>query len=163
MAQRALCQFFHNKLHSFDVERWLFVTGIFSIFSFCFPLSRKETVHRRKLWSVSLGKFVLSINEASGGGSTSHSILNLGTRGWGGEWSASRPRRFTHRKSPWFPVVRKLSGSHSRLDVVTKRKILPYRDSNPSSPGRTQHCYYWLTWSLDERNGDVRRRSLPLW
>jgi hypothetical protein len=31
----------------------------------------------------------------------------------GGEWSASRPSRFTN-KSPWYPLDRRLGGPHSR-------------------------------------------------
>jgi hypothetical protein len=32
----------------------------------------------------------------------------------GGEWSASRPGRFTPRKSPWYPLDRRLDGPQNR-------------------------------------------------
>jgi hypothetical protein len=34
----------------------------------------------------------------------------------GGEWSASRPGRFTPRESPWYPLDRRLGGPQ-RLSV----------------------------------------------
>jgi hypothetical protein len=44
----------------------------------------------------------------------------------GGEWSASRPCRFTPREEPL--------GTRADLDEVVRRKIpSPYRDSNPRS------------------------------
>jgi len=36
----------------------------------------------------------------------------------GGEWSASRPGRFTPRKSPWYPLDRWLGGPRAGLDAV---------------------------------------------
>jgi hypothetical protein len=46
----------------------------------------------------------------------------------GGEWSASRPGRFTPRERDWV-------GSRTVLDAVVKRKIPhPRRESNPRTP-----------------------------
>jgi hypothetical protein len=43
----------------------------------------------------------------------------------GGEWSASRPGRFTPGKSPRYPLDKKLDGTRTSLEEVKKRKILP--------------------------------------
>jgi hypothetical protein len=41
---------------------------------------------------------------------------------------------YLQRKSPWYPVDRRLGGARTGLDAVVKRKIAsPYRDSNPRS------------------------------
>jgi hypothetical protein len=54
-----------------------------------------------------------------------------------GEWSASRPCRFTSLggKSPRYPLERKLDGPGVGLDAVDKRTILyyPETESGPSS------------------------------
>jgi hypothetical protein len=54
----------------------------------------------------------------------------------GGEWSASRPGRFTPRERPpdthW---IRGWVGPSAVLDAVVKRKIpSPRRESNPRTP-----------------------------
>jgi hypothetical protein len=54
----------------------------------------------------------------------------------GSEWSASRPRPlYSHEKSPWYPLDRRLGGSRAVLDAVVKRKISsPRRESNHRTP-----------------------------
>jgi hypothetical protein len=54
----------------------------------------------------------------------------------GGEWSASRPGRFTSREeSPVTHWIGRCLGSRAGLDVVSKRKIpSPCQDSNPEHP-----------------------------
>jgi hypothetical protein len=63
----------------------------------------------------------------------------------GGEWSASRPGRFTpgervtgtHWIGSWV-------GFRAVLDAVMKRKIpSPCRDLNPHHPARSQALYHW--------------------
>jgi len=39
----------------------------------------------------------------------------------GGEWSASRPGRFTPKESPWYPLDRRLCGARAGPDAVVKR------------------------------------------
>jgi hypothetical protein len=54
----------------------------------------------------------------------------------GGEWSSSRPDRFTpgtHMMGGWV-------GSRAGLGVVEKRKIL-HRESNPACPARSPSLY----------------------
>jgi hypothetical protein len=52
----------------------------------------------------------------------------------GGEWSASRPVRFTPRENPDTHWLGGWVDSRASLDTVVKRKILsPCRDSNPRS------------------------------
>jgi hypothetical protein len=49
----------------------------------------------------------------------------------GGEWSASRPCRFTPgERAPGTHWIGGWVGLRSGLDAVEKRKFLPYRDSN---------------------------------
>jgi hypothetical protein len=54
----------------------------------------------------------------------------------GGEWSASRPGRFTPReRAPGTHWIGGLVGPRAVLDAVVKRKIpSPRRDSNPITP-----------------------------
>jgi hypothetical protein len=61
-------------------------------------------------------------------------ILNLGTRR--GEWSASRPVRFTPReRAPSTHWIGDWVGPRAVLDAVVKRKIpSPRRESNPRTP-----------------------------
>jgi hypothetical protein len=40
----------------------------------------------------------------------------------GGEWSASRPGRFTQGKRPWYPLDRRLGGPQSRPESGGKEK-----------------------------------------
>jgi hypothetical protein len=53
----------------------------------------------------------------------------------GGEWSASRPSRFTRReRAPFTHQIEGLVGSRVGLDAVVKREIPnPCLDSNPRS------------------------------
>jgi len=68
------------------------------------------------------------------GGVASH-ILNLGTDG--GEWSASCPGCYPpQKKSPWYPLDRRL-GFRAGLDMAVKRKkFLPCtcQELNPGCP-----------------------------
>jgi hypothetical protein len=54
----------------------------------------------------------------------------------GGEWSASRPGRFTAKeKDPGTPWLGGWVGPRAVLDAVVKRRIpSPRRESNPSTP-----------------------------
>jgi hypothetical protein len=54
----------------------------------------------------------------------------------GGEWSASRPARFTPReRAPGTHWIGGWVGPGTVLDTVAKRKIpIPRRESNPRSP-----------------------------
>jgi hypothetical protein len=74
----------------------------------------------------------------------------------GGEWSASRPGRFTSRErvlgTRW---IGGWVGPRSVLDAVVKRKIpSPRRESNPRTPivqpvaqrYTEQYCMQWITW-----------------
>jgi hypothetical protein len=61
----------------------------------------------------------------------------------GGEWSASRPSRFTPREG--VPATRWIGGwlgSRASLDMVSKRKIpSPRRESNSDHPTCSQSLY----------------------
>jgi hypothetical protein len=54
----------------------------------------------------------------------------------GGEWSASRPGRFTPReRAPGTHWIGGWVGPRAVLDAVVKRKIpIPHRESNPRTP-----------------------------
>jgi hypothetical protein len=54
----------------------------------------------------------------------------------GGEWSASRPSRFTPRgRAPSTHLIGGWVGPRAVLDAVVKRKIpSPHRESNPRTP-----------------------------
>jgi hypothetical protein len=54
----------------------------------------------------------------------------------GGEWSASRPGRFTHKeRTPGTHWIGGWVGSRAVLDAVVKRKIpSPLRESNSGTP-----------------------------
>jgi hypothetical protein len=55
----------------------------------------------------------------------------------GGEWSDSRPGRFTPGKSPRYPLDRRLGGPQNRSGGHGKEEFLDYRDSN-SDPSVVQ-------------------------
>jgi hypothetical protein len=58
-------------------------------------------------------------------------IPDLGTNG--GEWSASRPGRLTpQKKSPWYPLDRRLGGLQSRSGRGGEEK-------NPQPPPGIEH------------------------
>jgi hypothetical protein len=63
----------------------------------------------------------------------------------GGEWSASRPGRFTPRKRA--PVTRWIGGwvsPRANLDAVVKRKIpAPAGTRTPDHPARSPALYHW--------------------
>jgi hypothetical protein len=71
----------------------------------------------------------------------------------GGDWSASRPDRFTPGKSCRYPFDRKLGGPNAGLDDVEKRKffILPGLELRPlSRPARSPSLYrlrYPSSWN----------------
>jgi hypothetical protein len=48
----------------------------------------------------------------------------------GGEWSVSRPGRFTSGKEPLLPIDRRLGGPQNQSGRYGEVKNLPYRDSN---------------------------------
>jgi hypothetical protein len=58
----------------------------------------------------------------------------------GGEWSASRPGRFTPReRAPRTHWIGDWVDPRADLDLVSKRKIpSPRRESNPDRPARSQ-------------------------
>jgi hypothetical protein len=70
---------------------------------------------------------------------THSSILALD----GGEWSASRPGRFTPReRAPGTHCIGGWVGPRAVLDAVVKRKIpSPRRKSNPDRPARSPALY----------------------
>jgi hypothetical protein len=61
----------------------------------------------------------------------------------GGEWSASRPGRFTAReRAPRYSFDRRLGGPQSRSGYDVEEKIpIPRRNSNPDLPARSQWLY----------------------
>jgi hypothetical protein len=68
----------------------------------------------------------------------------------GGEWSASRPSRFTPREratgTHW---IGGWVGSRAVLDAVVKRKILsPRRESNPRTPIVQPVDKRYIDWAL---------------
>jgi hypothetical protein len=68
----------------------------------------------------------------------------------GGEWSASRPGRFTHRKGvPDAHWIGGLLGPRAVLDAVVKRKILsPRRESNPRNPIVQSVAQRYTDWAI---------------
>jgi hypothetical protein len=52
----------------------------------------------------------------------------------GGEWSASRPDRFTRRKRPWCPLKRRLGGSQSQSGRYGEEKILDPAGTRTPTP-----------------------------
>jgi hypothetical protein len=60
----------------------------------------------------------------------------------GGEWSASRPGRFTPRESSWV-------GPREILDVVVKRQIPSHRrESNPRTPIVQPVAQHYTDWAI---------------
>jgi hypothetical protein len=62
----------------------------------------------------------------------------------GGEWSASRPSRFTPRdRAPGTHWIGSWVGRRAGLDAVVKRKILSLsQDSNSNHPARVPALYH---------------------
>jgi hypothetical protein len=59
----------------------------------------------------------------------------------GGEWSASRPGRFTSERGPGTHWIGGWVGPRAGLDAVEKRKILPCREQNPGRPSCSSSLY----------------------
>jgi hypothetical protein len=71
----------------------------------------------------------------------------------GGEWSASRPGRFTQReRAPGTHCTGSWAGPRAGLDTVVRRKIpSPRRDSNPREHlVRSPAIYHWAIPALCE-------------
>jgi hypothetical protein len=77
-----------------------------------------------------------------------HSFFDLGTR-WG-EWSASRPGRFTPReRAPGTHWIGGWVGPTAVLDAVVKRKIpSPLRESNPRTPIVQPVAQRYTDWAI---------------
>jgi hypothetical protein len=89
----------------------------------------------------------------------------------GGEWSASRPGRFTPKKraagTHW---IGGCVGSRADLDAVVKRKIpSPRRESNPGRPARSPALYrlsyhesqMLFSWQINEGNKTHKDWRVP--
>jgi hypothetical protein len=65
-------------------------------------------------------------------------LLLLLTVAIDGDWSTSRPGRFTPEKDPQYPLNRRLfGGPRAGVDVLEKIKVFcVHRDSNPGLSGR---------------------------
>jgi hypothetical protein len=68
----------------------------------------------------------------------------------GGEWSASRPDRFTPRKTA--PRTRRIGGPEPFLNAVVKRKIpSPRRESHPRTPIVQPVAQRYTDWAIASR------------
>jgi hypothetical protein len=84
----------------------------------------------------------------------------------GGEWSTSRPGRFTHRESaPGTHWTGGWVGPRAVLDAVVKRKIpSPHRESNPRTPivqPVAQRYTDWAITALDSEKYKLIKRTAP--
>jgi hypothetical protein len=83
----------------------------------------------------------------------------------GGEWSASRPGRFTPReRAPGTHWIGGWVGPRAVLDAVVKRKIpSPRRESNPRTlivqPVAQRYTDWHVNWSFRERNKLYKNRE----
>jgi hypothetical protein len=60
----------------------------------------------------------------------------------GGEWSDSRTGHFTHKKkSPWYPLGRRMGRPQSRSRFCGEVKTYSCRESNPGRPARSPSLY----------------------
>jgi hypothetical protein len=69
---------------------------------------------------------------------------------YGGEWSASRPGRFTPReRAPGTQWIRDWVGPRTVLDAVVKRKIpSPHRESKPRTPVVQPVAQRYTDWAI---------------
>jgi hypothetical protein len=79
----------------------------------------------------------------------------------GGEWSASRPGRFTPReRAPVTHWIGDWVGPRAGLDVVLRRKIpSPCRDLNPDHSARSPVLYHW---AIPANGGKVKCKVVPV-
>jgi hypothetical protein len=131
------------------------------------PHSRQKSLHRQRKGKVVL---VLSFNWAPGHGnvleewrySSTHSLTSVLD---GGEWSASRPCRFTPgERAPDTHWIGGWMGPRASLDAVVKRKIpSPCRASSCDNTGRLQTTARGPKAVRDKfslRCGDIRVLSI---
>jgi hypothetical protein len=79
--------------------------------------------------------------------SSTHSLISVLD---GGEWSASRPGRFTPReRAPGTHCIGDWVGARAVLDAVVKRKTpSPRRESNPSTPIVQPVAQRYTDWAI---------------
>jgi hypothetical protein len=84
----------------------------------------------------------------------------------GGEWSASRPGRFTAReRAPGIPRIIGWVGLTADLDMVVKKNIpSPRRESNPKTPERPARSLVAIPTELSRLfgNNDSERNAPKL-
>jgi hypothetical protein len=79
----------------------------------------------------------------------------------GGEWSASRPGRFTPgERAPGTHYIGGWVGTRTDLDDIERRKILPYRDSDPLAIHPVDNRYVECTILVPK---GLKSQSLKLW
>jgi hypothetical protein len=108
------------------------------------------------LWFMVKGKGkapVLSLSTTRGGvlGEWRYSSTHYLTSALhGGEWSVSRPGRFTPKeRAPCTHWIGDYVGPRARLDAVVKRKIpSPRRESNPRNPIVQPVAQHYTDWAI---------------
>jgi hypothetical protein len=82
----------------------------------------------------------------------------------GGEWSTSRPGRFTHRKrAPGTLWIGGWVGHRAGLDTVKKRKMsCPCRESNPGRPAPSPSLYRLSCLEIQQiRMAEISLNCIP--